>query len=104
MSTLSKAHREVLTWIADRTEERMPDPGWMTSSATFEDGYQVAVHWRTAQALHRRGLVTYPYIGSGYDGDATSIALTEAGWEAIGRTNLLPAPTLPGADETGGAS
>lgn len=88
---LSKAHRDVLTMIADRTIPEMPDPGWMTSDATFADGYNVAVHWRTAQALHRRGLVTYPYIGSGYDGDATSIALTEAGWTAIGRENPLAA-------------
>lgn len=85
---LSKAHRDVLTWIADRTDERSPDPGVMTSSATFADSYNVFVHWRTAQALHRAGLVTYPFI----DPDGTSIALTDAGWAAIGR----PAP-MPGA-------
>lgn len=82
---LTKAHREVLTMLADRTLPDLPDPGWMTSSATFPDGYLVGIHWRTAQHLHRRGLVTYPYIGSGYEGDGTSIALTDAGWAALGR-------------------
>lgn len=75
----TKAQRAVLQLIADRTDHMTPDPGVMTSSATFADTWNVFVHWRTAQALHRARLVTYPYIGSGYDGDATSIALTEAG-------------------------
>lgn len=79
--------------LADRTLPDMADPGWLCSSATFADGFNVAIHWRTAQSLHRRGLVTYPHIGSGYDGDGTTVALTEAGWEALGRT-----PTRPGKE------
>lgn len=84
---LSKAHREVLQMIADRAHfNEAGDPGVMTSDRTFADRFNVFIHWRTCQALHRRGLVVYPYIGSGYDGDHTSVALTVAGWEASGRT------------------
>jgi len=78
---VDRYHRDVLQMIADRTDERMPDPGLMTSSATFADTYNVFVHWRTAQALHRAGLVTYPFIGAPDEG--TSIALTEAGWAVV---------------------
>lgn len=87
---LPESLREALILISDRTTERMPDPGVMTSDATFADPWNAYVHWRTAQALHRRGLVSYPYVGSGYDGDATSIALTDAGWSALGLTCPLP--------------
>ena len=90
--------REALILIADRTDKRMPDPGVITSGATFADQWNAYIHWRTAQALHRRGLVTYPYVGSGYDGDATSVALTDAGWATLGRTR----PISPGSD--GGVS
>lgn len=75
---LKPHHRDVLASLLARTDDRSPDPGMMTSGATFADSYNVWVNWRTAQLLHRRGLVTYPYIGSGGD-DGTSIALTEAG-------------------------
>jgi len=44
----------------------------------------VFVHWRTARALHARGLIGYPYKG-GYE-EGWSIALTAEGWAAIGRT------------------
>lgn len=85
MSGLTKLQREALTLIADRTDERSTDPGVLCSDVTFADTYNAFVNWRTAQALHRAGLVTYPYIGSGWDGDNTSIALTAAGWAALGR-------------------
>lgn len=87
MSRLTKLQREALTLIADRTDERSPDPGVMCSNATFADTYNAFVNWRTGRALHRTGLVTYPYIGCGFDGDNTSIALTAAGWAALDRTN-----------------
>lgn len=84
---LSKAHRDVLHMIADRAHfNDAHDPGVMTSDRTFADRFNVFIHWRTCQTLHRRGLVVYPYIGSGWDGDNTSVALTLAGWEAINRT------------------
>lgn len=90
---LSKAHRELLTMIADRAHfNDQGDPGVMTSDRTFADRWNVFIHWRTCRALHGRGLVTYPYIGSGYDGDATSVALTAEGWAAIDRT---PSTTTP---------
>ena len=83
---VSKAHREVLQMIADRAHfNTLGDVGVMTGDRTFADTYNVFIHWRTCQALHRRGLVTYPYIGSGWDGDNTSVALTEAGWEVVRR-------------------
>lgn len=82
-AALTAKQREALNLIAERTDEWSPDPGVMCSDATFADRWNVFVNWRTAQALHRAGLVTYPYIGSGYDGDNTSIALTEAGWEEV---------------------
>lgn len=87
---LTKSLRDSLILIADRTDERSPDPGVMCSDATFADTYNAFIHWRTAQALHRRGLVTYPYIGSGWEGDNTSIALTADGWLALGRTCPIP--------------
>ena len=83
--------RQALVMIADRTDERSPDPGVMCSDETFADTYNAFVNWRTAQALNRAGLVTYPYIGCGHDGDNTSIALTEAGWQALDRR----APSTP---------
>ena len=89
---LSETHRDILGLIADRAHfNEAGDPGVMTSDRTFADTYNVFIHWRTCQALHRRGLVVYPYIGSGWDGDNTSVALTEAGWAAINRT---PPPGL----------
>jgi hypothetical protein len=84
MSALPRSLREALALIAERTNERNRDPGVMVSDATFSDNYNAFINWRTAQALHRRGLVTHPYIGSGYDGDNTSVALTPAGWAALG--------------------
>lgn len=85
---LTKAHREVLTLIADRTggdlSDGLADPGWTISSATFADSYNVFVHWRTARALHARGLIGYPYKG-GYE-EGWSIALTAKGWAVLGRT------------------
>ncbi|UIU47027.1 hypothetical protein [Microcystis phage MinS1] len=85
-AALTKSQREVLHLIAERARfnEQHGDVGVMCSGATFADSYNVFIHWRTCQALHRRGLVTYPYIGSGPD-DATSVALTAAGWEVVRR-------------------
>lgn len=85
IARLTAKQREALKLIADRTDERSPDPGVMCADSTFADQWNAFVNWRTAQALHRAGLVTYPYIGSGYDGDSTSIALTEAGWQEVRR-------------------
>ena len=87
-TALKKEHREVLTWLADRTDALMPEPGVTTSSATFADTHNVWVHWRTAKSLKRRGLIHYttdadPEYGYG-------IALTDAGWAAIGRTSPRP--------------
>ena len=77
--------REALVLIANRTDEKSPDPGVMCSDATFADTYNAFINWRTARALHRKGLVTYPYIGSGFEGDNTSIAITPDGLRAIYR-------------------
>lgn len=84
MSDLTKHQRAALVMLAERTTEATSDPGIMCSDATFADTWNVFINWRTAQSLHRLGLVTYPYIGSGYDGDNTSVALTEAGWSQVG--------------------
>lgn len=74
---LTKAHREVLRLIAERTDDQTSDPGVTIRSATFADTHNVYVHWRTAQALARRGLIVYPYRGGPDEG--WSIALTAAG-------------------------
>lgn len=93
----SKTQRAVMHQIADRTDHRSPDPGVTTSGPTFADSYNVFVHWRTADALYRRGLIEYPFKGGPDEG--WSIALTDAGWAAIQRTR--PADmriTRPGED------
>lgn len=97
---LSKAHREVLHMIADRAHfNDAHDPGVMTSDRTFADRFNVFIYWRTCQALHRRGLVVYPYKGSGWDGDNTSVALTLEGWAVINRTPPSDNPTPPGVGD-----
>jgi hypothetical protein len=78
-TTLNANQRTALRLLAERTDERSPDPGVLTSGSTFADNYNVWIHWRTAQALHRAGFVTYPHI----DPDGTSIAITDAGRAAI---------------------
>lgn len=99
---LTTKQREALSLIADRTDERSPDPGVMCSDATFADTYNAFVNWRTAQALHRAGLVTYPYIGCGFDGDNTSIALTESGWSTLSRVAPVPHPAATDVGDGGG--
>jgi hypothetical protein len=80
---LDRYHRHVLQLLADRTEERNPDPGATTSSATFADTYNVWVHWRTADWLRKRGYIT---ITSDNWPESSSIAVTDAGRAAIEET------------------
>lgn len=77
--SITKAQRDALRMLADRTDERSPDPGVMCSDSTFADEYNVWIHWRTARNLYQAGLITYPFI----DPDCTSIAITEAGRAAL---------------------
>lgn len=82
---LTGKQSDVLMWLAERTDEKSLDPGVICSGASFADKWNVFVNFHTARALRRAGLVVHPYIGTGYDGDNTSIALTPAGWSAIGQ-------------------
>ncbi len=53
---------------------------WMSTEMNFYDD-EVFVHWRTAEALERRGLVSYDDALNIYITDAGLVALTEEGSE-----------------------
>lgn len=56
-----------------------------TYTSTWADTFTTGVHWRTAQALARRGLVTIDADGCAYD-EPADVYLTDAGRALIGRS------------------
>lgn len=76
---MNRLQRQALRLLAERTDERSPDPGVTSGSATFADNYNVWIHWRTATALEAAGLITFPCK----DPDGWSIAITDKGREAL---------------------
>lgn len=75
MSRMTTATREALGMI-QRHDARYRAPSAAATSETFDDRFTAFIHWRTAEALERRGLIRIARD------EEWAIYLTEAGKEA----------------------
>jgi hypothetical protein len=87
VSGLTAAQWTALALLADH-ERRLGRPleagDAGTYAETWQDSYTTGIHWRTAYALHRRGLVVVDDEGVPRD-EAADVYLTDAGREKVAR-------------------
>jgi hypothetical protein len=69
---LSQQAREALRFMGTHDGEAI-----VTSEGLWADAYNIWIHWQTARALERRGLVTWEDYG-----DEMAVKLTAAGKDA----------------------
>jgi len=88
--------KRALTMLVERERllgQRLQPGDAGVYGATWQDAYTVGIHWKTAEALRRRGLVSFDPYECSFD-EPCDLFLTDAG------RRLIDGPGAPSGADT----